>query len=127
MTQTISKEDLNFEIQFYEGVFKRLPEDFHTVEILANLYTQAGRIEEGLKMDQLAVKIQSKNATAHYNLACSYCLKGMLDAALKALKKAVDLGYNDLKWLMKDPDLNALHDMPEFVNIVKELKLLKKA
>ena len=43
-----------------------------------------------------------------YNLACSYSLTKQMEPAAAALSQAIDRGYNDFKWLLKDPDLQNL-------------------
>lgn len=116
------KEDLTFEIGFYEGVLKRLPSDFLTVEILGSLYTEMGMIDEGLRMDRLATSLEPGNATARYNLACSLALKRKLAEALGELHKAVKLGYDDVEWMLKDPDLEGLRVLPEFRRIVEMVR-----
>jgi Flp pilus assembly protein TadD len=39
--------------------------------------------------------------------------------AIADLKRSVQLGFQDLKWMQEDPDLNSLHDEPEFQNLYK--------
>lgn len=40
--------------------------------------------------------------------------------ALEQLQEAVKKGFNDLKWMHKDPDLNSLHGLKEFDEIHKQ-------
>jgi hypothetical protein len=114
--------DTGFEIGFFESVLRREPAYADVVEILGGLYTKIGRIADGLKMDRRLVRLQPKNATAHYNLACSLALCRRKAAALGALKRAVGLGYSDIDWMLKDPDLEALRAHPGFSALVAELK-----
>jgi len=114
--------DPEFEIRFYESVLRRNPGYASVVEILGGLYTRHGRIADGLKMDRKLVKLQPKNATAHYNLACSLALSKRKAAALQELRQAVQLGYRDFDWMQQDPDLEALKKHPEFQAIMEQLK-----
>src|SRR3954468_14109424 len=100
--------DPEFEINFFESVLRRNPAYASVVEILGGLYTRQGRIADGLKMDRRLVKLQPRNATAHYNLACSLALSKRRTAALQELRQAVALGYSDFDWMQQDPDLEAL-------------------
>ena len=61
------------------------------------------------------------NALVFYNLACSYSLMKQLDAAFAALGQAVNLGYNDARWLIKDPDLDNLRRDNRFEKIRTDL------
>ena len=45
-----------------------------------------------------------------------------LDEAFAALGKAVKLGYDDAKWLSKDPDLENLRKDSRFEAIKRELR-----
>lgn len=116
------KEDPNFEIGFFESVLRRDPKYTEVIEILGGLYTKTGRISDGLKMDRKLVRLMPENATAHYNLACSLALSKRPGEALRSLRKAVDLGYSDVDWMMQDPDLDALKERPEFRKLLSRLE-----
>ncbi|HWL17893.1 MAG TPA: hypothetical protein VNR00_19940 [Opitutus sp.] len=114
--------DPEFEIRFFESVLKRDATYTDVIEILGGLYTKQGRIVDGLKMDRRLVRLRPSNATAHYNLACSLALVKRKADALRALREAVKLGYNDFDWMQQDPDLDGLKDHPEFVALLNHLK-----
>jgi tetratricopeptide (TPR) repeat protein len=117
-----SKSDPQFEIEFYEAVHRRCPDYVDVVGLLGGLYTKAGRIADGLKMDRKLVRLEPKNATAHYNLACSLALCKKRPDALRSLRTAVSLGYDDLDWMEQDPDLEILKNDPEFRKLLSQLK-----
>ncbi len=116
------KTDHTFEIGFYESVLKREPAYSEVIEILGGLYTKAGRISDGLRMDRKLVRLQPDNATAHYNLACSLALIERPTEALRTLEKAVALGYDDADWMAKDPDLKSLCEEPRYTKLLAQLK-----
>jgi Flp pilus assembly protein TadD len=116
------KEDPAFEITFYESVLRRDPRYADVVEILGGLYTKTGRIADGLRMDRKLVRLQPDNATAHYNLGCSLALVKRKADALRALRRAIELGYNDCRWMEEDPDLAGLQTSPKFLAMLAELK-----
>jgi tetratricopeptide (TPR) repeat protein len=116
------KADRGFEITFYESILRRDPHYTAVVEILGGLYTEAGRIAEGLKMDRKLVRLMPANATAHYNLACSLALSKRKADALRSLEHAVALGYKDADWMLEDPDLDALRNHPQFLELLSKLK-----
>jgi len=117
-----SKHDPQFEIEFYEAVHRRCPDYIDVVGLLGGLYTRVGRIADGLKMDRKLVRLEPENATAHYNLACSLALSKKRPDALRSLRKAVSLGYDDLDWMQQDPDLEILKNDPEFKKLLGQLK-----
>jgi hypothetical protein len=114
--------DTAFEIGFLESVHRHDPECVEVIEILGGLYTKVGRIADGLRMDRRLVRLQPANATAHYNLACSLALSKRNADALRSLRVAVRLGYQDFEWMSHDPDLQGLKRTPEFGAIVAQLK-----
>jgi tetratricopeptide (TPR) repeat protein len=116
------KPDPQFEIEFFEAIHRRCPDYVDVVGLLGALYTKVGRIADGLKMDRKLVKLEPDNATAHYNLACSLALSKKRPDALKSLRKAVSLGYDDLDWMQQDPDLETLKSDPEFRKLLRKLK-----
>lgn len=117
-----TKHNPQFEIEFFEAVHRRCPGYVDVVGLLGGLYTKAGRITDGLKMDRKFVRLEPDNATAHYNLACSLALCKKRPDALRSLRKALSLGYDDLDWMEQDPDLEILKDDPEFRQLLGQLK-----
>jgi len=114
--------DPEFEMRFFESVLRRNAGYSDVVEILGGLYTKHGRIADGLKMDRKLVKLQPRNATAHYNLACSLALSKRNADALRSLRQAIELGYRDFDWMLQDPDLEDLKEKPGFLSLLDQLK-----
>jgi len=117
-----TKPDPQFDIEFYEAILRRCPSYTEVVGLLGGLYTKVGRIADGLKMDRKLVRLEPDNATAHYNLACSLALCKKRPAALQSLRKAVSLGYDDVDWMLQDPDLEILKADPAFQTLLGQLK-----
>lgn len=118
------KEDPAWEINFFESVLRRDGRYVEVIEILGNLYTKTGRIADGLRMDQKLVRLQPRNPTTHYNLACSLALSERPAAALRTLRRAVELGYADHDWMENDPDLASLRGHETFQALVDLLKTI---
>ncbi len=115
-------EDLQFEIDFCRSILKRDTRNIPVMEMLAGFLTKSGQIDEGLEMDQQIVELDPDNAISHYNLACSLALKNRAAEALAALRMALERGYDDFDWLMKDNDLLSLHQNPAFSALVSEFR-----
>jgi tetratricopeptide (TPR) repeat protein len=119
--KSAKKEDLEFEIRFFEGVSHRDPDFVEALQILGDAYTKTGQWEKGLKIDQRLSRLCPDNSLVFYNLACSYSLLKYLDEAFAALDQAVKLGYDDARWLIKDPDLDNLRHDNRFEKIRTDL------
>ena len=118
-------EDLDFQIRFYEGLLKENPDFIDALIALGDVYTKKGRYTEGLKIDQRLVELKPDDPIAHYNLACSYSLLKIADSCLKALEKAIQLGYLEFDYMEEDPDLEFIRQDPRFKELI--LKYLQKS
>jgi len=123
LTRTEVRE-LEVKISFVEGLVRRDPEYVEALQLLGDHYTQRGKFEEGLKVDEQLSRLEPRNPLVYYNLACSYSLTGQVDSAVTALEKALALGYRDFKWLAKDPDLHTLRKHPLFRTIRDKIRKL---
>lgn len=120
-----SRPDLQFELSFFESLHRRMPRDIRVASVLANIYTQVGQLDAGLRMDRKLVRLDPKDPTAHYNLACSLSLKGRSADAVKTLRAAISLGYEDFHWMQHDPDLHDLADYSGFLQLLEDLGIGK--
>jgi tetratricopeptide (TPR) repeat protein len=118
-----TRPDLNFELSFFESLHQRMPKDVRVASILAHVYTKAGQIDSGLKMDRKLVRLEPEDPTVHYNLACSLSLKGRKAEAVKVLRTAISLGYKDFDWMQHDPDLNGLTGYSAFQQLLSDLEI----
>lgn len=116
------KQDIDFEIKFYEGILKKHPDFIENLAALGDLYTKKGLYKKGLKIDQKLAKKKPHDPIILYNLACSYSLVEDLDKALETLKKAIKCGYEDICYLEKDKDLKNLHKDQRFKRYISQLK-----
>jgi len=119
------ERDLDTKIEFVEGLVRRDPNYVDALQILGDHYTQRGRINEGLKVDERLARLEPGNPLVFYNLACSYSLAGEIDHAANALERALQLGYRDFDWLAKDPDLKPLRTQPVFDDLKAKIRQLK--
>lgn len=114
--------NLDVEIGFLEGLLRRDPEYVDALRILGDNYTRRGRVADGLRVDEQLVRLRPDDPFAHYNLGCSYSLSGHFEHAVKALHKALDLGYRDFRWMSRDPDLAALRKHPLYRGLRARVK-----
>ena len=117
--------ELDVKISFLEGLVRRDPQYLEALQMLGDHYTQRGRFDHGLRVDQQLSRLQPCNPLVFYNLACSHSLTGELDQAAAALEKALALGYRDFKWLARDPDLSQLRQHPLYRSIESKIRKMK--
>ncbi len=117
--------ELDIKIAFMEGIVLRDPKYVEALQILGDHYTQRGRYDHSLKVDQTLSRLEPRNPLVFYNLACSYSLNKEFGLAAAALEKALSLGYCDFKWLARDPDLRRLRQHPVYRNIEDKIRKMK--
>ena len=114
-------EECLFEIDFFENLSRRDPKDVRVLEALAHLYTRTGRVSDGLRVDRRIVRHDPSNPVAHYNLACSLALRNRKKESVESLRNAIDRGYADVYWMLRDEDLEGLKGYAPFEQLVREV------
>jgi tetratricopeptide (TPR) repeat protein len=114
------RPQIDFELDFYERLLARMPDYPEALRAQASNLTTKGLLKEGLKVDQKLVQLRPEDPTAHYNLACRYALLKQRDMALSTLRRAVELGYRDFRFMLQDADLDSIRKDPRFRAILKE-------
>jgi len=97
-----------------ENHLKQVPEDARARILLGSDYAFLDRADDALRELNLAVTLRANEASILYNAACLYCKLKRKSDALDALRKSWEAGFKDAEWARRDPDLNLLHDEPEF-------------
>ena len=122
-----SEELLEFEIVFYEKLLRAYPDFVDVLIPLGNAYTRRGLYDKGLEIDLRLAQLRGDDPLTWYNLACSYSLLNQVDEALGALRRAVELGYMDLSYLQKDPDLVNLRRSQKYRQFLESFASLSAA
>ncbi len=87
-----------------------------------NNLTLKGRYEEGMSIDKRLIQLRPADYLAHYNLACSFALLKQPEQALKTLRRAVELGYRDFRYMKQDRDLDSIRRDPRFKQLLREFE-----
>jgi len=69
-----------------------------------------------------AIRLKRGYVDLYYNLACLHAIKGEVRESLAHLKKAVSLNHMVRSWAQKDTDMENLRGMPEFQEIIGNVK-----
>jgi len=113
------KEDLDFQIRFFEDLLRDDQEFIDALIPLADAYTKKGWFDKGLLLDERLARLRPSDPFILYNLGCSYALLNKEQKALEALKTALDLGYQDLDWMEDDPDLAGLRGKDGYKELIR--------
>ncbi len=111
------------------------PYDPQAVTGLGVALAVTGDVQQAVKQITAVSKYFQKDALFAYNSACVYgravdyldnhpeaaerekSLPEYRQAGLDQLRSAIKLGFSDLEWMDKDPDLESLRKLPEFEQI----------
>ncbi len=112
--------DAEFQRSFYESAVRIDPNNLECLIQLGDLYSRRGQYEKGLEIDARLVELCPQESIFHYNLACSYSRLNQHEEALVSLRKAIQLGFEDLDSLQNDEDLETLRLTAGFQQLMKE-------
>jgi serine/threonine protein kinase/tetratricopeptide (TPR) repeat protein len=93
------------------------PDNVRARILLAADLAAMNQREEAMKELERSVAMRPNDANILYNAACTYGVMNMKAEALALARKTVEVGYTNLDWMARDPDLACLHDDPEFQRI----------
>ena len=96
-----------------------VPDDTRARGMLANNYAILGQRDAALREVNMVLAMRPNDSNIIYNSACIYGIFNQKKEALDPLRKAKDVGFPNLDWAARDPDLACLHDDPEFQVLVK--------
>src|SRR4051794_26670221 len=114
------RPQVDFELEFFTELLHRVPDFADVLRAQASNLTAKGLLKEGLRVDQQLVHLRPKDPTAHYNLACRYALLKQPDLALTTLRRAIELGYRDFRYMIQDRDLDSVRKDPRFRALLRE-------
>jgi tetratricopeptide (TPR) repeat protein len=135
MDQNTREQGYWDELADYTRTLKSWPNRYTEIELgyyRAWALTMTGQIEQGrVLFARIASELREwalsndgliTNPMTHYNLACYLAMSGEPERAMEHWASAVDRGYglrvaDQGGWWMVDPDLESLHDNPEFWQI----------
>lgn len=120
------RSQLDFEVAFFERVVERDRCFVDALRVLAELLTHRKSYQRGLQVDQRLARLRPDDPLVRYNLACSYALVRALRNATKALREAVELGYDDFDFMEEDPDLDNIREDPDYQLLLRQVAPLRR-
>lgn len=122
LAQLIEQTQVDFELDFFGRILDRHPEYFEALRVHASNLAQKKRYGDSLLVERRIIQMRPSDALAHYNLACSYALLEQPELAIGTLRKALELGYRDFRFIHQDHDLDAIRKDPRFRKMIREFE-----
>jgi tetratricopeptide (TPR) repeat protein len=120
LSQLAEQSQLDFELEFFGTMLDELPIYIDVLRAHGSNLTLKGRYLEGMEIDKKLIQLKPNDSLAHYNLACSFALLKQPDQAIKTLRKAIELGYRDFRYMKQDGDLESIRRDPRFKQLLRE-------
>jgi TolB-like protein/Tfp pilus assembly protein PilF len=98
------------------------PDDPRAATMRAVSLCRLGEPEEGLAWARRALDIDPADAGVRYNVACLYALEGRTDDAIACVEECLRLGFGNLEWIQRDPDLSSLHADARFETLMRNAR-----
>lgn len=99
--------------------------DYETDDFRPMSYSGLGQVDKAIELQQKIIENEKdpENIPGHlYNLTCIYARGGRIENAIDAFRRAVDAGYKNYYHAQLDYDTKPLHDNPEFIKIIDEMR-----
>ncbi len=117
-----NQRNLEFEIEFTERIIQDNPDYIDGLTLLGELLTKDKQHQKALEVDSRLRDLKPDDPTVLYNLACDYSLLNKKSLSLKALEESLKLGYKDIEYIFKDPDLENLRESKRFSQLIDRFK-----
>ncbi|MBF8296511.1 MAG: hypothetical protein HW389_3056 [Bacteroidetes bacterium] len=112
-------EALKAAVQMFPRYLSLHPDDARAHIFFATTLVRLGRIDEAKIKAARAIELSPNDPLMFYNVACFYANVGDKPLALQSLKNALTTGYGFYEWIKRDPDLDSLHNEPEYIELMK--------
>jgi tetratricopeptide (TPR) repeat protein len=96
------------------------PQNDQAIMNLGILYHVKQEYEEARKLYLKIIEINTSSVWAYYNLACINALEGKPEKAIEWLEVAFQNGFDDLKSIETDSDLDSIRNSPKYKDLIKQ-------
>ena len=98
------------------------PENGRALYLAAGMQVRLGDAESARRNIETALRLQPDDFGTLYNAACTYTHLGDNERALDMLDCALSAGHGFREWIEHDPDLDSLHSLPRYREILARLE-----
>ncbi len=114
-----NKEILDKLLDLVPKYLSKHPDDSRSRVYYATDLAQVGRYDEAKVEAAKALELSPGDPLMLYNAACCYARMNENKLAVDALRKSMAAGLEDIEWTKRDPDLEGLHNEPEYIELMK--------
>lgn len=120
--QLLTNQQFDDAAKLYRTIVRAEPKNAVAMFRLGYCLHSSGDLDGAIDVYKKTIQLGGKPAAvASYNLACGYSLQEKTDDAFAALEKAIELGFDNVDQLTKDPDLKNLRHDERFSKMIKRI------
>lgn len=98
------------------------PDDTRALNLALGGWAEIGDADKVAQFAERSLAIDGENPDTLYNVACGFARIGQSQQALECLERASMRGMAIARWAENDSDLESLHALPRFRQVIDELK-----
>jgi predicted Zn-dependent protease len=115
-------EDRQYQLAFFEKLAGKCRDDMPILLRLSELYLDNNKPGEALQVAVRAAILYPNCPCLHYVLACAFAISNQPQFALDHLKLAINLGYDDMRRIEKDQNLQPIRHLAAFRAILSSMQ-----
>jgi serine/threonine protein kinase/tetratricopeptide (TPR) repeat protein len=105
-------------LKLYPGYIAQHPDDLYKRMSYAVALIKVDRLDEARAAGAEVMELSGNDPIMMYYGACLYARLMEKKVAVGWLKKAIAAGYSNYDWIRRDPDLDNLHDDPDYIELM---------
>ncbi len=109
-------------VEYFNRCLSMNPDGLQALWVTCIKASIEGNIEEGLEAARLFEQVNLVDAESWYHFAGNYGLLGDINGCVRALKRAVDGGFFNYPFMLKDFFLDSARDDAEFQRVLEEAR-----
>jgi len=113
------RPQLDFEIEFYEAILKRNPEQTEALAALAANLRKKQRYKESLRLEEQRRQLRPHDPRCLVDTARCFARLGQPEWAMKLLEEAAQKRYRGLAQLLREEDFAGLREHPRFAALAR--------
>jgi TolB-like protein len=98
------------------------PDDTRALNLALGGWAEIGDADKVARFAERSLAIDGENPDTLYNVACGFARIGESERALDCLERASMRGMAIARWAENDSDLESLHELPRFRDVIAQLK-----
>jgi TolB-like protein/Tfp pilus assembly protein PilF len=98
------------------------PDDTRALNLALGGLAEIGDADKVVEFAERSLAIDGENPDTLYNVACGFARIGEPEKALECLERASMRGMAIARWAENDSDLESLHELPRFREVIARLK-----